>query len=103
MNALKFTIVFVIITVIVFFVPVVEITIVCITTPCEQPKITIREYLEQKLYPIGGMMDDIINPEPVLCISLYAPVCGMNDITYSNQCFAEVAGVTIKSAGVCTP
>ena len=103
MNAIKFTIGFIVFTAFFFFIPIIEISIMCVTSPCDVSRITIREYLDQKMYPIDGMMDDMINPEPVVCIALYAPVCGMDDKTYSNQCFALGANVTIKHAGVCTP
>ena len=29
-----------------------------------------------------------------ICITIYDPVCGCNDVTYSNSCVAERAGVT---------
>ena len=29
-----------------------------------------------------------------ICITIYDPVCGCNDVTYSNSCVAESAGVT---------
>jgi hypothetical protein len=37
-----------------------------------------------------------------LCIAVYAPVCGCNGVTYSNDCFAVVAGgVTTWTPGEC--
>jgi hypothetical protein len=36
-----------------------------------------------------------------LCITLWEPVCGKDGKTYSNACFAEVAGVKIDYKGVC--
>ena len=35
------------------------------------------------------------------CITLWDPVCGKDGRTYSNKCFAEVAGVKIEYKGVC--
>jgi hypothetical protein len=39
-------------------------------------------------------------PKPV-CVSLWDPVCGKNGKTYSNACWAKVAGVEIAHKGVC--
>ncbi len=36
-----------------------------------------------------------------LCITLWEPVCGQDGKTYSNTCFARVAGVEIAYEGVC--
>lgn len=36
-----------------------------------------------------------------LCITLWEPICGKDGKTYSNACFAEVAGVEIDYKGVC--
>ena len=38
---------------------------------------------------------------PQVCIDLFDPVCGCNKVTYSNSCFANMAGVNILHAGAC--
>jgi len=35
------------------------------------------------------------------CIEIYAPVCGCDNETYSNSCYADVAGVLRWTEGVC--
>ena len=39
--------------------------------------------------------------DQIACIEIYDPVCGCNDITYSNSCYAEREGVTDWSRGSC--
>lgn len=39
--------------------------------------------------------------EKIACITLWDPVCGKDGKTYSNECFANVAGVEINHKGVC--
>jgi len=39
--------------------------------------------------------------EDVACPMIFAPVCGCNNLTYSNRCLAEAAGVEICSEGEC--
>ena len=36
-----------------------------------------------------------------ICITIYDPVCGCNDVTYSNSCVAKSAGVTSFTNGEC--
>lgn len=40
-------------------------------------------------------------PEPIGCVTLWNPVCGKNNRTYSNACFAKLAGVEIAYRGEC--
>ena len=41
------------------------------------------------------------NAKPDVCPENWAPVCGCDEITYSNTCYAARAGVTIKYEGDC--
>lgn len=41
-------------------------------------------------------------PEAEACIQIFNPVCGVDGITYSNQCFADIAGVLVAFEGQCS-
>jgi hypothetical protein len=43
-----------------------------------------------------------IDNEDCVCTMEYAPVCGCNDVTYSNECVANCAGVDVVSQGECS-
>jgi hypothetical protein len=40
-------------------------------------------------------------PRPQACPEIYDPVCGCDGLTYSNDCFANAAGVNILHEGPC--
>ena len=39
--------------------------------------------------------------EPIICLTLYAPVCGVDGVTYGNSCNAEAAKVEVAYEGEC--
>ena len=38
---------------------------------------------------------------PMICTRIYMPVCGCDDVTYSNACTAAAAGASVASEGEC--
>jgi len=45
----------------------------------------------------------VCTPIPASCPTTVSPVCGCDGTTYSNSCFADVAGVTVNTASACVP
>ncbi|OUS30865.1 hypothetical protein A9Q99_04975 [Gammaproteobacteria bacterium 45_16_T64] len=90
--------------------------ITCVTTPCQPIYQTYSNSCKLELDnaelafegecgDIEGQSVPVKNDEPMACIEIYAPVCGIvsTDIkTYSNSCYAEVAGALIISDEHCT-
>ena len=48
-----------------------------------------------------GCIDDSKINDQIVCIEVFDPVCGCNDKTYPNFCYAEREGVTDWSKGAC--
>lgn len=40
--------------------------------------------------------------DDMVCIEVYEPVCGCDNNTYSNSCYAERAGITSWADGECS-
>ncbi len=40
-------------------------------------------------------------PDMRACYEIYAPVCGCNNVTYSNDCVAESYGISVYTSGAC--
>ncbi|MCF7846276.1 MAG: S-layer homology domain-containing protein [Candidatus Peribacteraceae bacterium] len=51
--------------------------------------------------PVSITLTENTEPEPVVCTTDYTPVCGSDNVTYSNACNAEAAGITNYTDGEC--
>jgi hypothetical protein len=47
--------------------------------------------------------DGVCKGRPEVCIEIWDPICGCDGLTYSNSCFAAMAGVNVDYPGECEP
>lgn len=45
--------------------------------------------------------DPVCAPRPDACLDVWIPVCGCNNVTYSNACYAAMAGVGVQYHDAC--
>lgn len=83
--------------------------------PCEKGRIVIEKDPQGCPLPpkcvILGEMETLPRPTPTpevpplpgkeACITLWDPVCGKDGNTYSNGCFAKIAGIEVEHRGIC--
>lgn len=71
----------------------------------KKPTPVLKRKLEQNREEIRERLQNIEEDRTQLrkgaCIALWAPVCGKDGKTYSNACFAKLAGVEIAHKGEC--
>jgi len=65
--------------------------------PCTDP----RDYCKLNDGECCCDFQGICATRPDACIEIFEPVCGCDGETYSNSCFAEMAGVSVDHAGEC--
>jgi hypothetical protein len=47
--------------------------------------------------------EGVCTASPASCPAVNEPVCGCDNITYSNSCYADAAGVAVSATGACVP
>ena len=78
-----------------------------VSTPCGGPyggTCGANEYCEFGPYNVCGAAGaGVCTPRPNSCSYIVNEVCGCDGVTYTNECFANQAGVDVSSQGACNP
>ncbi len=63
------------------------------------------EYCHHEVGQICGWADaqGECRPVPEACYEIYRPVCGCDNVTYPNDCYAHAAGTSVQREGECAP
>jgi len=62
-----------------------------------------NEYCDYGSHCGSGDQSGLCQVKPEACTAHYDPVCGCDNQTYSNSCYASAAGVSVQSHGECAP
>src|ERR1044071_4807042 len=57
------------------------------------------QYCQKRAGKCSGPGHCVVRPQN--CIEIFDPVCGCDNVTYSNFCFAAMVGVNVQHAGAC--
>ena len=76
-----------------------EIFACVINEDCDLPGMPPNMYCAKAIGDCDGYGECVERPEA--CYEIYDPVCGCDERTYSNNCYAALAGVNIAYPGAC--
>lgn len=68
---------------------------------CKDGRIVIKKSEENCPLTAECLIPGEFNKAKTACVTLWNPVCGKDNRTYSNKCFAETAGIEIAHPGEC--
>jgi Kazal-type serine protease inhibitor domain len=71
----------------------------CTAISCKKNNALVPEQPGTEAGVLGICMGKPI--KGVNCLDVYRPVCGCNGVTYSNSCYAYIAGVKSYTEGEC--
>jgi len=74
------------------------------TTFCQTGRVVIKKDEKGCIVAFNCVVPaetNVVPPNTQACVTLWNPVCGKNGQTYSNSCFAKLAGAEIASEGAC--
>jgi hypothetical protein len=73
---------------------------VCPPPPCEEnAECDSGDYCRKTTGDCLG--DGVCSEQPTVCPPVWDPVCGCDEITYSNECLANLAGISVAYDGEC--
>jgi hypothetical protein len=70
-------------------------------TRCKVPANNMREGCIRNSTRDFRVCKDNCQSKKLLCLEVYMPVCGVDNKTYSNQCFLDIAGIKKQYDGPC--